>query len=56
MAKESTDWMIPCAYSIAEMLPTDHNEAMEVLAIVCDTVEKINKPHMARLRRRKASK
>jgi hypothetical protein len=55
-AKEPRDWMITSAYTIAELLPTDHGEAMEVIAIVCDMVEKINKPHMARLQRRQPRK
>jgi hypothetical protein len=55
-AKEPQDWMITTAYTIAEMLPTDHREATEVLHIVCDMVEKINKPHMARLQRRQPRK
>lgn len=54
MAEESPmyeDWMITCAYSVAEMLPTDAKEAQAVLAIVHDLIEKVNKPYLA-LRRR----
>jgi hypothetical protein len=50
------DWMITSAYGIAEMLPTDHKEALTVLAIVRGMVEKINKRHLPRRRRRKAAK
>lgn len=57
MAKERQmfeDWMIAAAYDIATTLPTDPVEALAVLAIVHDLIEKVNKPYALGLRPRLA--
>jgi len=50
MAKD--DWKLTMAYDIAGLLPTDYTEATAVLALVHEMVDKVNKPHSAKPRRR----
>jgi hypothetical protein len=45
------DWKLTLAYDIAGLLPTDHKEALAVLSLVLDMVDKVNKPHSAKPRR-----
>lgn len=44
------EWMLPAAYSVASLLPAEHNDALAVLALVKQIVLKINKPYVGRLR------
>jgi hypothetical protein len=44
------EWMLNAAYDAAAMLPTEHNDALAVLALVKQIVLKINKPYVVRLR------
>jgi hypothetical protein len=56
MPNKVEDWMITAAYDIAHQLPTDHAEALTVLGLVHEMVDKINKPHSAKPQRRRPRK
>ena len=45
------NWVLNCAYNVAAMLPSDPKEALMVMEIVREMIEKINTPH-TRLGRR----
>ena len=42
------DWMLNCAYNVATILPSDPAEALAVLEIVREIIEKIGRNHTRR--------
>lgn len=44
------DWMLTSAYGVVSILPTNHDEALAVLALAKQIILKVNRPYVLRLR------